>query len=749
MRAGICLAIAAAALAQAPPGGEPAPPSWRFTVRGPMAAWEDGLPVGNGRIGAQVWGKGREIQLTLDRGDVWDLRYQPNESRTFTYARLRELVRSGQAAAIQTEMPADAGPTADSTPVKLPIGRMTIELPPGGRITGAELDLRRAEVRCSFELNGKPGSLRVFAAMRPNAIVASVEGLDAFRPKLAFHPITETDTELVEQLGYEKAQPGADGELAFAIQPIPGSGRTVTMWRESRRPGGWDLLLTITGQHEPDPQSAGRKVLRAAQAAGLGVLAAEHAAWWSRRWARSAVHLPEERLERLWINGIYKLASSSYQGVPMNLQGLWPPDGWRPPWRGDYHLNLNVQESYWPAYSSNQLDLAGPLNDWLCDTLQPAAEALAKRFFGVEGVFASTAYDILGRPLGGHGNWMVVQYWMGGGGWLAQHLWWQYRYSLDEQFLRKRAYPFMKSAMRFYERILEKGDDGRLHIPLSSSPEYFGNDLKAWTADPTGDLAIVRNLARYAIQASEILKTDETQRANWRRILEELAPYPADSRTGLMVQPGVPYASSHRHPMQWFPVWPGEDLSIEGSDGDRHLLERSRRNWIAQGMGSWTGHAFPHSAAVAARLRRGNHAHMLLNLYAEAFTLPNGFHTNRDYKQTGIDPYTGTIYTSEAECAYTAALNEMLLQSWGGRIRVFPAIPDEWRDVSFRDLRAEGAFLVSAERRRGVATRLSILSEKGGTVRVVWPPGPKAPDQQVVDKALTFRPGERKEFTFR
>ena len=182
-------------------------------------------------------------------------------------------------------------------------------------------------------------------------------------------------------------------------------------------------------------------------------------------------------MQRLYRNGLYKLASSSRGGVPTNLQGLWPPDqGTLPPWRGDYHCDMNVQEVYWPAYSSNQLALAEPLNRWLVEQAAPVNRKVTRQFFETDGLWLGGMYDVKGRLLGGSRNWLAVQYWLGGGGWLSQHLWWYYRYSMDETHLRDKAYPFMRDCMTFYAYVLERGEDGKLHVPLSNSPEYHSNN---------------------------------------------------------------------------------------------------------------------------------------------------------------------------------------------------------------------------------------------------------------------------------
>ena len=746
-------------------GGDPIS-VWSFRFSGALPRWQDGLPVGNGRIGAQSWGTGPELILTLDRSDVWDLRYQPNTSPYYNYAHLRELVRGGHADLIQTQMVPDLSPTADFiTPTHLPAGRLRIELPQDTKVQHAELDMEAAEARWELTVGGRPAVYRVFACATEDVIVATLEGRPEVEPKVTFEPLLEIrsvqaalanlETKLHHKVGYEKPEQAREENYSWALQRIPASGQTVTMWRTDVTPNGWELLLTITPQDDPHPVASARRTLDRAHKLGVAQLLAEHRAWWRERWARSAVELPNKKIQRLWINGIYKLASSSTTSVPANLQGLWPADGELSAFRGEYHGDMDVQETYWPAYTSNQLDLAEPLNRWLVEKVGPEAEAHTKRFYGVDGIQMGTMYDAQGRLLGGPSDWWTVQYWVGAGGWFSQFLWWYYHYSLDTEFLR-RAYPFMKKCLVFYENYLEKTADGRLHVPLSTSPEYFSNDLKAWTADPTCDLSIIRNLTAYCIRAAKALGVDEAAQKRWEALVSNLAPYPQDEQSGLMVQPNAEYAVTHRHPIHLFPLFPGEDLSIEGTPADQQLIAKSISNWIFRGTGEWWGWSFPYASLIASRVRRGNHAEQLLEIYEKAYTWPNGFHANADYKRmgytalsetTGAWETTSVFYTMEGEGAFTAAVNEMLLQSWGGRLRVFPAIPDDWPEVSFKNLRAEGALLVSAEWRGGHVARLSIHAEKGGEVKLVWPLGPLAPGEKWEEKIISFQPGETKEIT--
>ena len=714
---------------------------WEFHFDGPLLQWKNGLPLGNGRIGVQVWGTGPVLYLTLDRSDVWDLRYQENHGATYNWKRLRELVREGKPAEIQKEMPATVGATNELTPTRVSIGRLRLALPPSTVVESADLDMRGAEARLRLLVNGQVAHYRAVACADPSVILVTLDGAKGWSPEVKLETLGELNSKtfgnskLTARLGYPKAEQESEGEYGWARQSIGSSGAVTVVWRAWQEGDSWALLLTIPRQDDAKAFDTGRSILEEARARGVERLLREHHEWWARRWARSSVAIPDPELQRLWINGLYKLASSSYEGVPTNLQGLWPPDGVIPPWRGDYHFDMNVQMTYWPAYSSNQLDLVEPLNRWLFEDVMPVSEELTRRFFGVDGLWIGGAVDVKGRLLGCEGEcWDTVQYWLGSGAWLAQHVWWYYSYGQDREYLRTQGYPFLKKAARFFENILEEGSDGKLHVPLSTSPEYYGNDLKAWTPDPTCDLSLVRNLLRYARAAAAALGVDADKQELWLSFEKRLAPYPVGPG-GLKVQPNSDYSHSHVLPMHLFPIFPGGDLNVEGSPEDHELIDRSLTEWVIRGTGEWNGYSFPYGSLIASRVGRANHALQLLEAYRDAYVWPNGFHVNGDYKRTGRS-YFDEEFTVEAECGFTAAVNEMLLQGWGGRLRIFPAVAEKWQDVSFHNLRAEGGFLVSAEMRRGEVISATVEAEKGGEVQAVWPGG---------SATVKLAPGERRE----
>ena len=218
---------------------------------------------------------------------------------------------------------------------------------------------------------------------------------------------------------------------------------------------------------------------------------------------------PTRTLETQWYREMYKFGSASRRGAPpITLQAVWTADNRRlPPWKGDFHNDLNTQLSYWPAYSSNHLEEALAFLDWLWQC-KPVAEKYTRTYFGTEGLNFGGVLTLTGEPMGG---W--IQYALSPtiSAWLAQHFYMQWRYSMDRTFLEERAYPWLHAVAVYLEQLAVRDSAGFRRLPLSSSPEIHDNRLDAWFKQTTNfDLALIRWLfgaaAELAREAEERTK---------------------------------------------------------------------------------------------------------------------------------------------------------------------------------------------------------------------------------------------------
>jgi hypothetical protein len=432
------------------------------------------------------------------------------------------------------------------------------------------------------------------------------------------------------------------------------------------------------------------------------------------------VSLPNPIIQKQYLLDQYKFGSASRRGAPpITLQAVWTADdGQLPPWKGDYHHDLNTQLSYWPCYSGNHLEEGLAYLDWLWDT-RKAGFDWTRRFFDLPGLNVPMTADLNGNQIGG---WRQYTHSATTAAWLAHHFYLHWKYSGDREFLETRAYPYLRDASVFLEAFTSAKDiNGIRTFPLSASPEINDNRPEAWFATVTNyDLALTRWLMDATRELAEELNLPDEAK-HWSSLLSELPELSIGEDGALLVAKDYPLQDSHRHFSHLMAVHP---LGlVDWSDGKeaRRTISSSLDELERLGSDWWTGYSFSWLANLSARARDGNRAEKALETFATAFTLRNSFHCNGDQSGKGYSKYSYRPFTLEGNFAAAAAVQEMLLQSHRDKLLVFPAIPDSWSEVSFRNLRSQGAFLVSARMVEGTVTVVEILSEKGGLCTLVSP----------------------------
>jgi len=677
----------------------------------PAMNWRYGVPLGNGVVGSMVWGDGQPLHLTLDHPDYFDSRQTVNKHPDFNYATLRRLFgenRREEICQIATE--GCHRVELQQPPRKISVGSLAIDFPTKQCVQTMRFDLCRALLTIQDEQ--AQAVVDIFSSWEPPVVVLRA-------PKGFF---SEECVEYVRGLNTPNSRTEHVKHDFLVKHDIADGGRGVVAWRIENTDQQSILFVTVTHSAEGgDPEVSAKTRLSRAAKSGWRVLFQQHAERWDMFWRQSSISLPDRRMESLWFMELYKLAASSRKGyIPPNLQGLWPPHGETPPWWGAHANNMNTQMTYWPVYAANHPELLEPFHNWLIEEQLPQAKQNTKRFYDFDG--AKFEAGVVYRK-----GWLFSLYagctlWVGAGAWWCQHLWWAYSYYPDDAFLRDKAYPFMREALIFYENYLEEDSNGVLHVPLTHSPEWKEGHPDALCGDSTIDLSLIRFAADAGAKAAEILGFHQ-EASRWRDLLAKLAPYPINDEYGLQISPNENLTESHRHHSHLIPIFPCGDLNIDGTQEDLDTITKSFGHLEKTGTGFWFGFSFPWAACIGARLRKGNYAWRMLDIYIEGFISPNTFHLNGDYKYQGFSCRHYTPYTNEAGTAAIAAMQEMLLQSWGGIIRLFPAIPTHWRDCSFCDLRAEGGILVSAEMRNRRLVSARFRSEFKTQCRVANPGG--------------------------
>jgi hypothetical protein len=285
---------------------------------------------------------------------------------------------------------------------------------------------------------------------------------------------------------------------------------------------------------------------------------------------------------------------------------------------------------------------------------------------------------------------------------MCHTLWQQYRYggAARREMARDLLYPLLKRAVNYYRHFLTPDEEGVLHLPPTHSPEY------GEAPDANYDLGLLRWGCATLLDLSEELGVDAGLRPEWSRILEKLVPYPRNE-SGFMIGRGVGYDKSHRHWSHLLMIYPLR--MVTPVNGDAALIRTSLDRWHGL-KGAHAGYSFTAGASIAALLGDGPRAYDFLESF-KAYVRPSTMY----YEGSGLPVMETPLH---AACA----IQEMLLQSWGGTLRVFPAMPAAWGDAAFESLRAEGAFLVSAARRSGRTLWVRVHSLDGGIcdVRTRW-----------------------------
>jgi len=699
--------------------------SIRIRYDTPALTWDEGLPLGNGVLGALVWGTGRPLKISLDRTDLWDTRVIPEfHSADYTYDNVLRWHREGKHDELKNLLEEPYNRPAN--PTKIPAGRIELVANNDAVVQFSELDLYTATVY--VQLGNTPIRIFVHATENVGIIVLPAK--------------TDVTIRLNNPLFNSDAATNVPADkTALTHLGYPVVERYDSNTYQSFRQKGWEKFCyagylawhnqngervyawTITSNHDgTDPLEVARERVTNVLSCDTKEMFGTHCAWWNNYWQKSCISLPNKRIEKQWFLDTYKFGATSRKGgYPITLQGVWTADdGKLPPWRGDYHHDLNTELSYWPCYSGNRLEEGQCFVDWLWDT-RGNCKKWTREFFGMPGLNVPMTADINNNQIGG---WRQYTHSATTAAWLAHHFYLHWKYSNDREFLRTRAYPYLRAAAVFVDAITSrKKVNGKRVLELSSSPEINDNRPNAWFVDTITnyDLALILWLLHATAElATELGNTGDAE--YWHSVSSEFPGYAVDDNIGLLVAQNYPLKVSHRHFSHLMAIHPLGLLNYPGgSQDEQKIVTNSLKYLDTLGTSRWCGYSFAWLASIYARDGDGVNAERMLDIFADAFTLRNSFHCNGDQSGKGYSTLKYRPFTLEGNFAAAAGVQEMLLQSHNGKITVFPAVPGIWRDTEFTTLRAQGGVLVSAQRKNGQVQNVELISETGGRCCFVSP----------------------------
>ena len=592
---------------------------------------------------------------------------------------------------------------------RLPIGSLRLKLP--AKIVGgsARVNLWDAEAIGVFESN--KGSVRWKSLVHATEPVIFLEWASTgdfkgaqveFRPELARSP-RAVRSKIQRQPPHPNPKPhAADDGIEASIQDLVAGGQTAVAWKIDDSGSKHRLWLSVQHSH-PSADAIDKAIaaVKKASSSDNDSWVASHRNWWHDYYQQSFVSTGDGYWDSFYWIQQYKLACVTREnGWIIDNQGPWlQPTAWSATW-----WNLNAQLSHLGGHQANRRGAVSALSHRLDVNQQSLKLSVAAPYREDSSALGRSVsgWDLLGHAGEPGGRDLMdprIGREMGNLLWAMHNVDLEYRYWMDTELRDRVLMPILIRAVNYYRHFLKEGDDGLLHLPETHSPEY------RHASDCSYDLDLLRWALGRLIELSVERGWDAKQQPllpKWKQLQSSLVPTWVD-QTGRMIGKGVRLTGGHRHWSHLMAVYPLRTLTPETPE-DRKLIEKSMKHWRSFDKGI-AGYSHSGSACMAALLGDGDLSLEYLN------NLKPYVHPNTFYSEIGLPVMETPLHGA-------TAMQEMLFQSWGGRLRCFPAVPTNWEDVQFSHFRGEGGFLVSASRNNGETNWVEVVSTHGGEIEL-------------------------------
>ena len=733
----------------------------------PAKVWMESLPIGNGRLGAMTYGGIEEEKLALNESTMWSGQYNENQNKPFGREKmnqLRKLFFEGKLSEGNRIAGDNLHGNQTSFGTHLPIGDLKMQfIYPEGKVTGyrRSLSLDEAVSSVSFNSGGVNYKREYFATNPDNVLVLRLTadkqksitmnmGLDLMRQA----DLSVEDNQLVFTGKVDFPLHGPGGvcfEGRIAVLADNGEVKMEQSGVGIKEADAVTLIVDVrTDYKSPDYKTLCADGVKKAAAKSYDELKQAHIKDYNTLYNRVSIHFGQDAnralptdvrwkqvkegktdtgLDALFFQyGRYLTIASSRENspLPIALQGFFNDNkACNMGWTNDYHLDINTEQNYWAANVGNLAECNAPLFTYIKDLAHHGAKT-AEVVYGCKGWTAHTTANVWGyTPASSTIIWGLFPM---AGSWIASHLWTQYEFTQDKQYLAETAYPLLKGNAQFILDFLAKDPkSGYLMTGPSISPENWfrtaGGEEMVASMMPACDRELAYEILSNCVQASEILNTDREFADSLRTAIAQLPPIQLRANGAIRewFEDFEEAHPNHRHTSHLLALYPFSQITLEKTPELAEAARKTIENRLSAENWEDTEWSRANMICMYARLKDAQEAYKSVQLLQGKLSRENLMTVSPG----GIAGAEGDIYSFDGNPAGTAGMAEMLIQNHEGYVEFLPCLPIEWKDGGFKGLCLKGGAEATAEWTNAVINKASLKATADQVLKVKIPQGKK------------------------